>query len=92
MADLDATFMQEILDLAQREREPDVKHHRQADDLRARLEVPEGAGLGHGQKLSRRPARLKPVSSDRAPPGGGSQPEWGRPLLAPARESRPIRS
>ena len=38
--DLDAALMQEILDVAQRQRVADVEHHRQADDLWAGLEVP----------------------------------------------------
>ena len=33
VADVDAPLEQKILDLAQRQRIPDVHHHRQADDL-----------------------------------------------------------
>jgi hypothetical protein len=48
VADLDAALVQQILDVPERERETDVHHHRQADDLGRRLEVLEGAGFGHG--------------------------------------------
>ena len=34
-----------------REREPDVHHHRPADELRAGLEVPERIALGHASRL-----------------------------------------
>ena len=39
MADIDAAFVQQIFHISKRKRKPDVHHHRQADDLRARLEV-----------------------------------------------------
>jgi hypothetical protein len=39
MADVDATLVQQILDIPKRKREADVHHHGQADDLWARLEV-----------------------------------------------------
>jgi hypothetical protein len=54
VADLDATLVQKILDVAERQREADVEHHRQADDLGAGLEVPEGERLVIG-KASRAP-------------------------------------
>jgi hypothetical protein len=37
--------MKEIFGIPERERKPNVEHHRQADDLRAGLEVLKGAGL-----------------------------------------------
>jgi len=39
MTDIDAAFVQQILDVAKRQREPSVHHHRQADDLAARFEI-----------------------------------------------------
>jgi hypothetical protein len=42
VADIDATFMQKIFDIAKLKREPDIHHHRQADDLGGRLEVAKG--------------------------------------------------
>jgi hypothetical protein len=51
VADLDAALVQHVLDVPQRERKPDVEHHREADDLRARLEVPERVVLLHPPKL-----------------------------------------
>jgi hypothetical protein len=59
MADLDAALMQEVLDVAERERIADIEHHRQADDFGARLEVPEGGALGHLARLGDSPILLK---------------------------------
>jgi hypothetical protein len=39
MADVDATLVQQILDIPKRKREANVHHHGQTDDLGARLEV-----------------------------------------------------
>jgi hypothetical protein len=52
MADIDATFMQQILDIAKGKWKPDIHHHRQADDLRRRFEVTEWAGFFHSKTLS----------------------------------------
>ena len=59
VADLDTPLMQEILHVAQRQREPNLEHHRQADDLWARLEVTERGALGHAVRLAGCPDRLK---------------------------------
>lgn len=64
MADLDAAFVQQVLYIPKRERETDIEHHRQANNLGARLEVAKGAAFCHPAKLDRRPAQLKSVSSD----------------------------
>ncbi len=64
MTDVDASLMQQILHIPERQRKPDIEHHRQADDLGAGLEVLERGTLGHDQKLRKPPARLKPSSSD----------------------------
>ena len=61
MADVDAAFVQQIFHISKRKWEPDVHHHRQADDLRARLEVLEYVGFGHSVKLDHRLARLHKV-------------------------------
>ena len=61
VADIDAPLVKQVFNISERKREPNIQHHRQADDLRARLEVAKGRGLGHAQTLSRPPARLKPV-------------------------------
>ncbi len=65
MAHVDASLVQQIFDIPKREREADVQHHRKADDLRAGFKVFEGGRSVHGQKLRKRPARLKPSSSDK---------------------------
>ncbi len=64
MTGLDAALVQQVLDVAQREREAHIEHHRQTDDLRASPDVPQQAALGHPVKLGRTPVRLKPSSSD----------------------------
>ena len=47
MADDDVSLLQRVLDIAQRQREPDIQHHRQADDLGAGLEVFEWVAFRH---------------------------------------------
>jgi len=66
VANVDAALVEQILNVPKREWEPDVQHHRQANDLRARLEVLEGGMFCHLARLRNRPPRLKPSSSDRA--------------------------
>ena len=73
VADLDAALVQQVFDVPQRQRETDVEHHSQADDLVARLEVAEGAGFGHAARLGGTPARLKQNSSDSTPAGDPAQ-------------------
>ena len=66
MADLNATFVQEIFNITERERKPNIKHHSQADDLRARFKVPEWGVFCHTERLRDHPARIKLVLSDSA--------------------------
>ena len=66
MADIDATFVEQIFHIAKGQRETNVHHNRQADDLTARFEIAKWVRFGHLQTLRNRPARLKSVSSDRA--------------------------
>ena len=68
VADIDATFMQQILDIAKGKWKPDIHHNRQADDLGAGLEIPKRGAFCHPVTLVGRLARLKPVSSDRSRP------------------------
>jgi hypothetical protein len=68
MADFDAAFVQQILNIAERQREPNVQHHRQADDFRAALKALERVRFGHVQTLRGRPARLNLNLSDKTPP------------------------
>ena len=63
---VDTTLVAQFLDVPERARKPDVHHHRQTDDLGARLEVTEGAALGPGRRLCPSTFRLKPSSLDRA--------------------------
>lgn len=61
MADFDPAFMQQIFHVPQRQQEPDLHHHRKADDFGERLEVAKGAALGHPERLCCRHAPLKQV-------------------------------
>jgi hypothetical protein len=61
MADVDAAFVQQIFHISKRKWDPDIHHHRQADDLRARLEVAKGRRFCHSVKLDHRLARLHKV-------------------------------
>jgi hypothetical protein len=58
MRDIDAAFMQQILDVPKRQRLTDIHHHREADDLGRGLEIPENAGVAHA------------IEGSRADPGG----------------------
>ncbi len=66
VADIDAPFVQQILYVPERQREPDVQHHRQADDLWARFEVLEWGSSGHAVTLSTALPCLKPGFSDKS--------------------------
>ena len=67
MADVDTSFVQEILHIAKRQRETEVQRHSETDDLGTGFEVAKMRALGHPARLGDRPSRLKPVSYDRAP-------------------------
>jgi hypothetical protein len=62
MADIDPALMQQVLDIAKREWKSDVKHHRQADDLRGCFEIAKWARLDHNQTLRNSPDRLNQFS------------------------------
>ena len=47
VANIDAALMEQVLDVPKRKREPDIEHHREADDLGAGLEVAEGGSFAH---------------------------------------------
>ena len=47
--------MQKVLYIPQEKWEPDIHHHRKADDLGARLEITKGAALCHGDEPRVRP-------------------------------------
>jgi hypothetical protein len=59
MVNLDAALVQEIRYVAQRERETDVEHHRQVDDLRAGFEVAEGGAFGNLGRVAGLPVLLQ---------------------------------
>lgn len=46
VADVDAALVRQVVDVAQREQKPDIKHHRQADGLGAAFEAAERIWLG----------------------------------------------
>ena len=59
VADIDAAFMQQIFHIPKQQRELNVQHHSQTDDLWARFEPLEVAGFGHAPELSTTLPRLK---------------------------------
>jgi hypothetical protein len=61
VADLDPSLVQQVFDVSERKREPNVEHRRQANDLRARLEIAKWGTFCHPTTLRNRPARLKSV-------------------------------
>jgi hypothetical protein len=82
IADLDATFVQEILHVKQRQREADLEHHRNADDLRARLDVAGGGVSCLADRLFGLPGQFKESSTV-------STPEATFPLL-PVKEKAAV--
>jgi len=64
MADVDATFEQDIFDLAERQRVTDVHHHRETDDLGRTVETAER--ISHPERLCGSLGQLKPDYSDTA--------------------------
>ena len=64
MTDVDTAFVQQILDLAQRQRIADVHHHRQADHPRETIEIAEW--ISHPTTLRTKPAPPKSLWSDTA--------------------------
>jgi len=66
MTDIDAAFVQQIFNIAKRQRKTNVQYHRQSNTLTARFEIAKWIRFGHSARLQIRPARLKPVLSDRA--------------------------
>ena len=55
---LDPACMQKIFDIAKRQRDPDVEHRGEADNLGTRLEVLVGGALGHAERLADRTVAL----------------------------------
>ena len=64
VADIDTAFEQQVLDLAQRQRVPDIHHHREANDFGRTIEIAEG--IFHPLRLGSITRRLKPLYSDNA--------------------------
>ena len=65
IANVDAALVEQILDIPKRQREADVEHHRQADDLGARLEVLKRGKFCHDRTLAGALPRLKASLSDK---------------------------
>ena len=64
VADIDTALEQQVLDLAQRQRVPDIHHHREANDFGRTIEIAEG--IFHPLRLGSITRRLKPLYSDNA--------------------------
>jgi hypothetical protein len=69
VAHVDTALLEQVFEIAKRQRAPDIHHHRKADHLRRCLEIAEW--ISHPKTLRNRPAQLKPVSSD--------NPHWHHP-------------
>ena len=65
MTNLHTAFVQYVFDIPQRQREPDIEHHGQSDDLWTGFEVLEGRAFGHNQTLVLPLPCLKQSSSDK---------------------------
>jgi hypothetical protein len=56
MADVDAPLVQQVLDISERKQEPNLHHHRRADDLGARPRVAKWGAFCHVARPARPPA------------------------------------
>ena len=65
VADVGTALVEQVLNVAQRKRKPNVHHHRKTNDLRAGFEVAKSAAYCHAPTLGNRPAQLKSVFSDK---------------------------
>ena len=59
VAYIDTALKQQVFDLAQGQRVPDIHHHREANDFGQTIEITEG--VFHPSKLRKSPYRLEPV-------------------------------
>jgi hypothetical protein len=62
----DTAFVEQILDLPQGQREADIHHHGQADDLGRSLEIADEVRDANRERLRSGRCLLKPISSDTA--------------------------
>ena len=67
VADVDATFEQNVFNLAQRQRIADIQHHSEANDLARTVEITEG--ILHSYRLEDLNGWLKTIYSDNAGKG-----------------------
>ncbi|MEM9912512.1 MAG: hypothetical protein AAF922_17220 [Pseudomonadota bacterium] len=80
MADIDAALVQQILNDPERQREPDIEHHGQANDLGTGFEVTKWQTFCHQARLRKPPASLNLGSSDSS---FGSDVDFGFALFDP---------
>jgi len=66
MADFDPALMQKVFHIPERKRIPNIKHHRQTDDLQAGLEIAKWAAFYHPETSGDPPALFNQVLSDSA--------------------------
>jgi hypothetical protein len=66
VADVDAAFVQQVLNIPKRKWKANVHHDRQANDLRAAVKVLERVAFCHGTTLRNRSAQLKAICSNSA--------------------------
>lgn len=66
VAYVDATLVQQVLDILKRKRETDIHHHRQANDFWATMEVLERVAFCHCKTLRNLPIRINRIPSDNA--------------------------
>ena len=64
VADVDAAFVEQIFDLSQRKRKPDIHHYGQTNDLGRCLKISEW--IFHPSRLRTSPSCLKPFCPDSA--------------------------
>ena len=76
VADLDAAFVEDILQLPQGQREADVEHYRETDDRRTGLEVSERGALGLKGRVEAPTTQSNGSSSDIPDPRRSGTVPW----------------
>lgn len=65
IAHVDASLVQQVFNVSERQKKPDVHHHGQADDFWLRSKVAKWAAFSHKQTLRNRPAPHNRHRSDK---------------------------
>jgi len=78
VANVNATFMQQVFDISKRKWIPNIHHHGQPNDLGASLKISKWRRFCHEEKLENLTKRLNLFSSDSAVPSDATSTPLGK--------------